>query len=63
VTFTLSADETRTLHDLLSDHLRELRREVAHTDAKAFRHALVLRLELVERLVSQIEAESPAAAR
>lgn len=54
---TLTDDDARTLRDLLRDHLRELRREVAHTDAKDFRHGLVLRQELVERLVAQLERE------
>jgi len=53
----LTGDETRMLHDLLSDHLRDLRREVARTEAKDFRHTLLLRQELVERLVAQLEEE------
>ena len=53
----LSDDDARTLRDLLSDHLRELRREVARTEAKDFRHALLLRQELVERLVAHLEKE------
>jgi len=53
----LTDDETRTLRDLLSDYLRELRREVARTDAKDFRHGLVLRQEFIERLLVQLEHE------
>jgi hypothetical protein len=53
----LTDDETRTLRDLLSDYLRELRREVARTDAKDFRHGLVIRQELIERLLAQLERE------
>lgn len=58
----LSDDDARTLRDLLSDHLRDLRREVARTDAKEFRHAIVLRQELVERLLAQLEGPSRASA-
>jgi hypothetical protein len=52
---TLSDEDARTLHDVLRDHLQELRREVARTEAKDFRHGLVLRQELVERLLAQLE--------
>jgi hypothetical protein len=52
---TLSDDDARTLHDLLDEHLRDLRREVARTDAKEFRHALVLRQELLERVIAQLQ--------
>jgi hypothetical protein len=56
----LSADDVRTLRDLLADHLHELRREIARTEAKDFRHVLVLRQELIERLLAQIEASLAA---
>lgn len=51
----LTDEEARTLHALLSDHLRDLRLEVARTEAKDFRHVMLLRQELVERLVTQLE--------
>jgi hypothetical protein len=54
---TLTDDEAPMLRDLLRDYVRELRREVARTEAKAFRHQLVLRLELIERLLAQLEQE------
>ena len=50
-------DDARTLRNLLSDHLRELRLEVARTEAKDFRHLLVLRQNLVERLLAQLGRE------
>jgi hypothetical protein len=53
----LSDDDARTLRDVLSDHLRDLRLEVARTEAKDFRHALVLRQELVERVLTQLEGK------
>ena len=52
----LTDDEARTLHDLLRDTLPDLRREVARTDAHDFRHALVERQELCERLVARLES-------
>jgi metal-dependent HD superfamily phosphatase/phosphodiesterase len=53
----LSDEEARTLYALLSDYLHDLRREVARTEAKDFRHALVLRQNLVERLLGELERE------
>jgi len=57
----LSDEDARTLRDLLSDHLRDLRLEVARIEAKDFRHVMLLRQELVERLLAQLEREVPAA--
>lgn len=53
----LTDQETRDLHDLLHDYLPALQREVAHTDAKAFRHLLAQRLDLAERLLDELSAE------
>ncbi len=53
----VSDEDARTLYDLLSDHLRELRLEVARTEAREFRHAMLRRQELVERLLTQLAAE------
>ena len=58
----LNDEDARRLRDLFSDHLRDLRLEVARTEAKDFRHMMVLRQELVERLLAQLEREVPAAA-
>lgn len=57
----LNDADARTLRDLLSDHLRELRLEVARTEAKDFRHVMLLRQEFVERLLAQLEREVRAA--
>lgn len=46
----LTEQEARDLHDLLHDYLPVLRREVARTEAREFRHLLVQRLNLAERL-------------
>lgn len=51
----LTDDEARILREFLSEHLPELRREVARTDAKDYRHGLVLRQELLERVLGQLE--------
>ena len=53
----LTDPEARILHDLLHDYLPALQREVARTDAKAFRHLLVQRLELAERLFDELALE------
>ncbi len=50
----LSEQESRDLHDLLHDYLPALRREVARTDSRDFRHLLVQRLDLAERLLSEL---------
>ncbi|MFA6167066.1 MAG: hypothetical protein WC700_10640 [Gemmatimonadaceae bacterium] len=50
----LTDQEAHDLHDLLHDYLPTLRREVARTDAKAFRHLLVQRLDLAERLLEDL---------
>lgn len=58
----LTDQEARDLHDLLHDYLPALRREVARTDSKAFRHLLVQRLDLAERLLVDLSAEVATAA-
>jgi hypothetical protein len=50
----LTQDDTRMLRQLLEDYLPEIKREVARTDVKTLRHELVLRQELVERLVERL---------
>lgn len=56
----LNEDDARTLRALLSDYLLDLRREVARTEAKEFRHAMVLRQDLVERLLARLETDAQA---
>lgn len=60
VELILNDDDARTLRELLSDHLHDLRLEVARTEAKDFRHVMLMRQELVERLLAQL-GEQPAA--
>ena len=52
---SLNDDETRTLRVLLHDYLPELRREVARTEVRDFRHELLKRQELCERLIDLLE--------
>lgn len=52
----LTHDETQMLRELLQDYLPEIKREVARTDVKTLRHELVLRQELVERLLERLAA-------
>jgi hypothetical protein len=52
----LTEQEAHDLHDLLHDYLPALRREVARTDAREFRHLLVQRLDLAERLLVDLSS-------
>jgi hypothetical protein len=56
---TLTDAERDTLRELLHDYLPELRREVARTEAREFRHRLVQRQDLAERILAEL---SPAVA-
>jgi hypothetical protein len=51
----LSETEWHTLRELLHDYLPQLRLEVARTDAVQFRHELVKRQEVCERLLDLLE--------
>lgn len=50
----LTDDDARMLRELLQDYLPEIKREVARTDVKTLRHELVLRQEMVERLLERL---------
>jgi len=52
----LNAEEARVLRDLLQDYLPSLKREVARTDAKEFRHLLIQRQNLAERLLAELSS-------
>jgi hypothetical protein len=54
----LSDDDAVLLRELLADYLPGLRREVARTDKRDFRHLLVQRQNLVERLIEQLAPQS-----
>jgi hypothetical protein len=51
----LTDDEARTLGALLRDYLPSLRFEVARTDQRDFRHELVKRQDLCERLLESLD--------
>ena len=51
----LTKEEAVLLRDFFRDYLPELRMEVARTEAKDFRHLLVQRQELCERLLDLLE--------
>jgi len=55
----LTKDEARTLKEFLRDHFHDLQFEVARTEAKDFRHVLLSRQELIERLLALLEQEVP----
>jgi hypothetical protein len=51
----LNDDEARTLRAMLNAYLPDLRREVARTDAHDYRHELVMRQNLCERLIAELK--------
>jgi len=51
----LTDDEARTLGALLRDYLPSLRFEVARTDQHDFRHELVKRQDVCERLLELLD--------
>ena len=52
---TITDHEARILREALTSYLPELRREVARTDAKDYRHALVEREDMLEALLRRLE--------
>jgi hypothetical protein len=52
------APDARLLHELLREYLPPLRFEAARTEAKEFRHRLILHQNLVERLLAELAADS-----
>jgi hypothetical protein len=55
----LTDRDTELLRGLLRDYLPDLRREVARTEERAFRHEMVERQNLVERLLEELAAGVP----
>ena len=54
----LTDRDTELLRGLLQDYLPDLRREVARTEERTFRHEMVERQDMVERLLNQLSAEA-----
>jgi hypothetical protein len=54
----LTDEEARVLRELLDGLLPDLRREIARAEDRAFRHQLVLRQELAERLAARLGSGS-----
>jgi hypothetical protein len=56
MTLILNDHEAALLAEFLETHLPDLRREVARTEKHEFRHRLVQRQELAEKLLAQLHA-------
>jgi hypothetical protein len=54
----LTAEEAATLKGLLTDCIPDLKREIARADDRHFRHQLVQREELCERLIARLDADA-----
>ena len=54
----LTEAEAEQLRGLLEGYLPELRREVARTDKQDLRRSLLLRLDLVEKLLERLAARA-----
>ena len=51
----LTTEEAATLKGLLRDCILDLKREMARTEDRKFRHELVQREELCERLIARLD--------
>ena len=51
----LTTEEASTLTALLRDTIPDLKREIARADDRQFRHELVQREELCERLIARLD--------
>ena len=54
----LNDRDTELLRGLLRDYLPDLRREVARTEERTFRHEMVERQDMVERLIEQLSVDA-----
>lgn len=51
---TLTDHDSEILREVLHDYLPALQREAARTEQREFRHLMIERQELVERLLEQL---------
>ncbi len=56
----LSPEEVRALVDALNEYLPCLRREASRTDQRSLRHELVVREEVIDRLLTRLQTEPVA---
>jgi hypothetical protein len=54
----LTTEEAATLKALLRDCILDLKREMARADDRQFRHELVQREELCERLIARLDNDA-----
>ena len=54
----LTTEEADTLKHLLTDCIPDLKREIARTENHQFRHELVEREELCERLIARLDSDA-----
>lgn len=59
----LTTEEAATLKGLLRDCIPDLKREIARADDRRFRHELVQREELCERLIARLDGDAARSAR
>jgi len=55
----LTTEEAATLKGVLRDCVVDLKREISRTEKHDFRHELVLREDLCEKLIVQLGGELP----
>ena len=58
----LTTEEASTLRALLRDTIPDLKREIARADDRQFRHELVQREELCERLIARLDSNAARSA-
>jgi hypothetical protein len=58
----LTPEEAGTLKALLRDTIPDLKREIARADDRQFRHELVQREELCERLIARLDSDAERSA-
>jgi hypothetical protein len=59
----ISSEDRQVMVRMLNAYLPELRREVARTDSHDLRHELVLRMDLCERILAELDTAGKLSAR